>query len=321
MTSQTTRTAAAVLAEAAATAGFAPSLHNTQPWRWRVLPDALELYAVPERKLLSVDPDGRLLTVSCGAALHHAAVALEALGHTARIERPDGPELLARVTLGEPCPVTPAAMRRVQQLRTRRTDRRPVRDEAVAPADLTAVQRTVDEHGVHLHLLVDDQVYELATAAGRASEVESRDPFVRHELDFWKAKTLPAESLPETPVRSTVPNRDFGEDGRLPIGAGHDGFACYGVIFGPDDEPRTWLRAGEALSAAWLAAAERGVGVLPLSGVIEVDVTRAALRATLSELGYPYLVLRLGLPDLDHAGPPATPRIPAVQLIDTSDVR
>ncbi|GAB7051619.1 Acg family FMN-binding oxidoreductase [Catenuloplanes indicus] len=321
MTSQTTRTAATVLAEAAATAGFAPSVHNTQPWRWRVLPDALELYAVPERKVLSIDPAGRLLTVSVGAALHHAVVALEALGLTASVERFDGPELLARITPSAPCEVTPAAMRRVQHLRTRRTDRRPTRDEAVAPADLTALQRIVADHGVQLHLLVDDQVYELAAAAGRAVEVAVRDPFVQHELDFWKAKTLPAESLPETPVQSTVPNRDFGEHGRLPIGEGHDNFASYGVIFGPDDEPRTWLRAGEALSAAWLAAAERGIGVLPLSGVIEVDVTRTALRMTLAELGYPYLVVRLGLPDTEHAGPPATPRMPAAQLIDTSAVR
>ncbi|WP_033337569.1 Acg family FMN-binding oxidoreductase [Catenuloplanes japonicus] len=312
-----TRTAATVLAEAAATAGFAPSVHNTQPWRWRVSADTLELRAVPERKLLSIDPSGRLLTVSCGAALHHAVVALAALGHTAVVDRcPGEPHLLARITLGPPCEVTPAAMRRVQHLRTRRTDRRPTRDETVPAADLTALQRAVEEHDVHLHLLVDDQVYELAAAAGRAVEVEARDPFVAHELEFWKAKTLPASSLPETPVQSTVPNRDYGEHGTLPIGEGHDSFARYGVIFGHDEEPETWLRAGEALSDAWLLAAERGLGVLPLSGVVEVDVTRTALRMTLSELGYPYLVIRLGLPDLDHAGPPPTPRIPAAQLID-----
>lgn len=316
MTSQTTRTAASVLAEAAATAGFAPSLHNTQPWRWRVLPDAMELYAVPERNVRSVDPHGRLMTVSCGAALHHTVVALEATGHRATVSRfPDeDPLLLARITLGPRGTVTPAAMRRMQHLRTRRTDRRPTRDETVPAADLTAIQRAVEEHGVHLHLLVDDQVYALAAAAGRAAEVEARDPVVAHELEFWRARALPDTSLPETPVRSTVPNRDFGAHGR-PIGEGHDSFARYGVLFGPDDEPESWLRAGEALSGAWLLAAERGVGVLPLSGVVEVDVTRAALRTALSELGHPYLVIRLGLPDHDHAGPPPTPRIPAEQLI------
>jgi nitroreductase len=318
MTSQTTRTAASVLAEAAATAGFAPSVHNTQPWRWRVLPDALELYAVPERKVLSIDAAGRLLTVSCGAALHHAVVALSALGYETAVARVPGddPQLLARITLGPRGDVTPAAIRRVQHLRTRRTDRRPTRDEAVPADDLTALQRVVEAHDVHLHLLVDDQVYELAAAAGRADEVEARDPFVQHELSFWRDKALPDASLPETPVQSTVPNRDFGEHGRLPIGEGHDGFARYGVIFGHDDEPESWLRAGEALSDAWLLAAERGVGVLPLSGAVEVDVTRTALRMTLAELGYPYLVLRLGLPDPDHAGPPPTPRTPAEQMIE-----
>ena len=55
------RPAAVALAEAAAAAGYAPSVHNTQPWRWRVHPDRLELYAERARQLAMGDPEGRLL--------------------------------------------------------------------------------------------------------------------------------------------------------------------------------------------------------------------------------------------------------------------
>ena len=44
----------------------APSVHNTQPWRWRVGSASLHLYAEPELHLPSTDPDGRDLILSCG---------------------------------------------------------------------------------------------------------------------------------------------------------------------------------------------------------------------------------------------------------------
>ena len=45
----------------------APSVHNTQPWSWRV-PDAttIELYADRNRQLQATDPRGRDLAISCG---------------------------------------------------------------------------------------------------------------------------------------------------------------------------------------------------------------------------------------------------------------
>jgi hypothetical protein len=91
----------AALAEAARVAGFAPSLHNTQPWRWQVNGAALELYADPIRQLTGIDPGGRLMVLSCGAALHHARIALAAQGlHRGRtVGRPGRPRLLARLTV------------------------------------------------------------------------------------------------------------------------------------------------------------------------------------------------------------------------------
>jgi nitroreductase len=60
------RPAVDVLAEAAIAAGAAPSIHNTQPWQWRVHADAVELRAARDRQLTATDPDGRMLTISCG---------------------------------------------------------------------------------------------------------------------------------------------------------------------------------------------------------------------------------------------------------------
>ena len=92
----------------------------------------------------------------------------------------------------------------------------------------------------------------------------------------------------------------------------------FAILYGHADQPLDWLRAGEALSAAWLTATEIGVSVLPLSATIEMISTRQAMRVLLSSVGYPYLVLRLGTTDPDDAGPPHAPRLPTDQIIDRS---
>ncbi|MFF4878823.1 Acg family FMN-binding oxidoreductase [Micromonospora sp. NPDC000668] len=317
------------LAEAAATAGHAPSLHNTQPWRWRVLPDALELRTVADRQLTATDPEGRLLAISCGTALHHARLALAAEGWRAVVERMPDPgdrELLARLTTLTRVTADPDAMRMVQCMQIRHTDRRPVSDEPVPTAAIGEITRAVTTEGGRLQILDGDQVLELAAAAGHADTVEAEDPQLRAELEYWTSRAgtgtgLPPEVLPEQPPQTTVPARDFGHPGGLPIGPGHDRAAVYGMLYGDEDEPDSWLRAGEALSAAWLTATRLGVSLVPLSSVVEVEGTRQSLRHLLAGLGFPYLVLRLGIADPTHAGPPHTPRLTTEQVIDTTAVR
>ena len=106
-----------VLAQAAALAGYAPSIHNSQPWRWRVSGEVLDLYAVHSRQLAITDPDGRLAVLSAGAALHHARTALAAEGLDAtvvRLPEPDDTGHLARITVTGRVPVSPGAIRLVQ---------------------------------------------------------------------------------------------------------------------------------------------------------------------------------------------------------------
>ncbi|WP_030434769.1 hypothetical protein [Actinoplanes subtropicus] len=59
--------AAEALVAAAEAAGYAPSIGNTQPWRWRLTGDTLDLHLVRSRMRRVSDLDGRLATVSCGA--------------------------------------------------------------------------------------------------------------------------------------------------------------------------------------------------------------------------------------------------------------
>jgi nitroreductase len=318
------QTEAGGLAMAALTAGFAPSIHNTQPWRWRVAGPTLELWAVRDRQLLITDPEGRLMTVSCGAALHHARIALASEGWQVNVERipdPTQPELLARVTVTQPIDLTPAAVRLLQVARVRHTDRRPVADTPVDRTAIDHLRQVADHEGAHLHVLNPDEVIELAGAASHAQHVEEMDEAWAEELAYWtggdrgQGLGVPDQVIPSTPPQTTVPGRSFGPTGMLPVGPGHDREAVYAIVYGDEDSAAAWLRAGEALSAVWLEALQRNLTVLPLSAAAEVPQTRQLLQRLLANLGQPFLALRIGVA-AEHDEPPPTPRLPAEQTIE-----
>jgi nitroreductase len=306
-------------------AGHAPSIHNSQPWRWRLDGSVLDLYSEPGRRLPVTDPDGRLATLSCGAALHHVRAALAAEGWRGAVDRlpdPADPAHLARLTVAGTLPVTAAALREVQTIRMRRTDRRPVGGTPVDAEQLRALTATAEAEGARLHVLDRDGVLELAAAASFAQRAEAADESWQAELAYWTGGTRPSgagvpdAAIPASPTLTTVPSRDFGHTGTLPVGAEHDKAATFAILYGDEDTPLGWLRAGEALSATWLAATALGISLLPMSATVEIAATRATLRRLLSDVGAPYLVVRLGHADPDRPGAPYPPRLPAEQLIE-----
>jgi nitroreductase len=326
-TSQDDRLVTSALAAAAATAArHAPSILNTQPWRWRVRPGRLELFADASRRLAATDPTGRSLMLSCGAVLHHSRVALAAQGWSSAVRRlpdPTTPQLLATLRAADRAPVTAQTRALLSAMRARHTDRRPVAEVPVPAAALRAILAAADGHAL-IHAVSAEQLVDLAVAVEHATLVQTHDRRVRDELAYWTGPEapagtgLPATVLPEHPAQTPVAGREFGHPGTLTIGGGHDRAAVYALLHGDNDRPEDWLRAGEALSMVWLRATELGVGVVPLSDVIEVDATRVILRhRLLAGLNYPYLVLRLGIPDNETDGPPHPPRLATDQVVDT----
>ncbi|WP_426504321.1 Acg family FMN-binding oxidoreductase [Dactylosporangium sp. McL0621] len=315
------------LLEAATTARYAPSIHNTQPWRWRLIGNVLDLHLERHRVLTVTDPDARLATLSCGAALHHARMALAAQGWRATVVRqPDVTDAnhLAQLHIEGRAPADQPSALHLRTIPLRHTDRRPVTGEPVGPQQLQAITAAIEAENTWLHTLRPDQVLQLASAADHAQRTEAQEFAWRDELAYWTGGTraagtgIPDAAIPDRATRTTVPGRDFGHHGDLPISAAHDKAAVFALLHGHTDEPRDWLRAGEALSAGWLTAVEHGVSVLPHSAPIEVISTRQAMRAILASTGYPYLMLRLGTIDPADAGPPHAPRLPADQIIEQS---
>jgi nitroreductase len=318
---------ATALTAAVTIAGLAPSIHNTQPWHWRMRTVGVDLWAERRRQLATSDPDGRLLTLSCGAALHHAQVALAAQGYQSIVlpfPDPAKPDHLARLCLAGPVPVTAAVMRLYHAIGLRSTDRRPGRPEPVDDNALLSVVLAVQSEGCFLHPLRPDQVVDLAAAVGQAQEDQAADPRWRAEIGRWAGGTrsggagVPDANIPDRRPSTTVAQRDFGHPGTLPVGDGHDRAATYAILYGEVDEPVDWLNAGRALSHAWLAATDVGISVMPVSAAVEVPAARLSLHGMLPCPGYPYLVLRLSEADV-HRAPLPTPRLSTRQVVSVAE--
>jgi hypothetical protein len=285
----------AALAEAARVAGFAPSLRNTQPWWWRVDDATLELYTDPIRQLTVVDPGGRLMVLSCGAALHHARVALAAQGLPVVVERLAGldrPRLLARLTVSGYSTAEPTAAQLLRTIQIRHAGRWPLAEAILDQSRFDMVRAAVEAEHSSLRTLLPDDLRDIVGSDG-------------------------ARGLAEFDPRRRRETSDLG--GELARYGLNDCGAVYAILFGSGDTPAGWLYAGEALSAGWLTATDLGHRVLPLVAAVNGDGTRRVLRRLLPPLSEPFLVLRFGAVEPIHSGP-RKPRPPTAQTVAPSAV-
>jgi nitroreductase len=323
------------LVAAAEAALRAPSIFNSQPWRWRVSAAGLELSADADRQLPVVDPEHMMSTLSCGIALHHARTALNAEGRSHLVQRlpdPARPDLLARLRITGRHSPDPADVRRYQASLIRHTERRPFEGERVSEQAFDRLRAAAEAEHAYLYRMRPDDVPALAAAVSRAQAIEMADPDYRAELARWtnrpagRGDGVPADTVPPATPR-TVPVREFSTAGPDPdtdtdtdtdtdraiaplAEAGTDQAATFAVLSGDGDAPIDWLRAGEAMSAVWLTAVSEGLSVSPISDVAEVPSTRALLRGVLAGIGYPFLALRVGLAEPGSAAPRAPRRDP-----------
>ncbi|MET7423666.1 nitroreductase [Dactylosporangium sp. NPDC005555] len=317
------------LHRAAEEAGHAPSILNTQPWRWHIHDDALDLYADTTRQLGATDPQGRLLTLSCGAALHHARVTLAANGFepvTDRLPDPDHPALLARIRAGRPQPAGPDDASAYRAIRRRHSDRRRFSStRAVNAGELAVLRAAAEAEHARLYRMTPDDIEFLAHATQRARVIGAKDERRVVEQYAWthrepgSADGVPGDTVPAAAARP-VPVRDFdlGGEATLDPGSEDDRNTEYLIIVTDHDRRADWLAAGEATSAVWLAATAQGLAASPMSSAVEIPGARALLAGLVDPAGHPQLVLRAGIGP-EPAPLPPSPRRPSRDVIDTGE--
>src|SRR6476620_5016915 len=134
-------------------AAAAPSIHNSQPWRFRLQDRGVDVLADRTRRLDVIDPGGRELLISVGAAVFNLRTAIAARGRLPVLaRRPDGPDddCVARITIGPQVTVTPTVRRLDDAIPRRHTNRHPFLDTPVPTHDLDELADAVRAEGASL---------------------------------------------------------------------------------------------------------------------------------------------------------------------------
>jgi nitroreductase len=282
----------------------APSVHNTQPWRFVAGRNHIEVHLDRARTLAVADPDSREARLSCGAALFNLWLALRDGGRGAVVDLlPDAgrPDFLASVRIAGERVASPELHTLAAVIARRVTNRRPFTQRAVTARDRSDMVRAAESEGARLVLLDEPRgLGALAVLLRRADHLQEDDPAYQVELREWtNGRTSRDDGVPHAaggprPLGGnllalrryhsdeTTMERSFEQD---PLVA---------VLATAGDTPLDQVRAGQALQRVLLTAAAAGLSASFLSQPMEVAYTRGALRQLIGGHDHPQTVLRLG---------------------------
>jgi Nitroreductase family len=291
---------------------WAPSVHNTQPWRFTAGGQQLSLHADASRQLRVADPGGREMMISCGAALFTARLALRSLGlvpETSVLPDPGQPLLVARVSWPRRAACTEFEQRLFGQVRQRRTHRGGFGPAPLPPGLLAVLREGAARYGAVLRVVADDgRRAALAAAVQEAERAQRLDGERARELARWapapgspRADGVPPESYPARADHTDpdFPGRDYahGRGWGLPplsIAPWPRSAGVAALLTTAGDRPVDWVNAGQGLQRILLTAAAFGVAAALHTQPLELGWLRESIRTGLSDGAYPQLVLRFG---------------------------
>jgi len=350
MVTDSTTISAAQVHAAVEAGGLAPSIHNSQPWRWRYQEGTLELFADLSRALPVIDTDHRQLVISCGAALLNAWLSLRAAGLDVEVD--EFPQdhghsqdhgydhdlataPLAALRIVGSRPATPDETRLAAAIGSRHTDRRPFAPGTVPIEALRGLRHAAEVEGCWLAALTsEDARVELAVLLARADWVERHDPDYQTELASWiRYEPEAVDGIPRPIALSSTeprvdefPMRDFtggfGDEAAWAQQAGE--LARTAQVERPDilvigtdaDGPADRLRAGRALCRVLLTATADGLATSPLGQALDIEATRSLVHSLTGGTGLTQMILRVGYPDTSAPPLAATGRRPVADVLE-----
>lgn len=266
----------------------APSVHNTQPWLFRLAGSTIDVLADRTRRLDVLDPHGRELFISLGAAVFNLRAAILAHGRIPVLRLlpdPADPDLVARVGIGPATRPPATAVMLAAAIPRRHTNRQPFTDIPVPDDALADLASAADAERARL-VITDPAARDAVLDIVRIAEQRRRhDPAYWRELSEWtrprpeRRDGVPPEAFGPWDALETVPIRDFSvvRPARRRKPVPFERTPTIAVLHTRDDTPQSWLRGGQALERVLLTATVRGLASTIMTQAVEVPHLRALL--------------------------------------------
>ena len=302
----------------------APSIMNCQPWRFAVTDDTIDLHAVPERSPAGIDPTGREVYLSLGAALLNLRLAVAALGrepHVQLIPEPAQRTLVARLRVGGLSEIGPLEQSLHAAIGLRRSSRRPFTEEPVQPEHFLRLQDAASAEGGWLDAATGSHRTAVLGVLHEADLEQRANAAVVRDVGRWTHDRrdprvgIGIDSLGPRPRDPTAAVRDvaLGSEQSARAAVDFEAHALLAVLLTSGDAPIDWLRGGLALERVLLTAVTVGIAVGLLSHGTEVPDLRPLVRDPSSRWRFPQLVLRFGYPSASMA---PTARLPVTEVLE-----
>lgn len=296
---------------------LAPSTYNTQPWKFRVQPPYVHLFADPARRMASCDADLRELFTSLGCALENLLIAAEHFGFAHETELfPDAANEwhVAAVRLQPGDQRSPHRAHLFDCIPARHTNHRRYNGRPVSEDALEALRRVVVEPEVRLWLTADPALRQRADELlVEADAHQFADPLFRRELLQWVTQGVFGSAwlmgkLGRLAVRTLRLSAYPAVESEPLMNA-----SVFGVIATQTESRAAQVLAGQVFERVHLQATFLGLSLQPLNQVLQVPEVKAKFVRSfdLSPLA-PQLVFRLGYaePEAEH-----TPRRPLEECL------
>lgn len=293
-----------VFDQALAAAVRAPSPHNTQPWRFVVEGDVIEVWLDRERVLPIADAHGREARLACGAAAFNLVISLRSNGLAVVVRMlpdPAEPDLVAVIRLDGNQKALRAERQLAEAVFRRHTNRRPFLDKDVPPVVRAALKSAALQEGGQVEYLDASGRYStVASLVRQAEALQAGDSAFQAEAAFWTHR--PPESPDGVPKVAAGPPPDHHgvvtlrashEDEDLPVRE-YEQEPLLAAVLTRDRGPHAEVRAGMAMQRVLLTATAEGLAASFLSQPFETAWTRESLDHIFTGLGQPHTLLRIG---------------------------
>jgi nitroreductase len=305
----------------------APSLHNSQPWRWVAGSTSVDLFVDPHRTVTSTDRSGREAIISCGAALDHFRVAMAAVGWDTKVEQfpnPNNLGHLASTDFASVDYVTQVRRDRAAAILRRRTNRLPFRAPKHWSSLEPLLRSSFENDLVSLDVLADDVRPRLAEASRLTEALRRYDAQYHYELRWWTAPLRESEGIPQSALLSESDGRRVDVNRRFPTdpldersSAGTYDQAKILVLSTPRDTRIDALNCGEALSSVLLECTMAGLATCPVTHITELESSRDIIRdLATGPAAVPQVLIRVGIEPADELAPEPTPRRPLSDVLE-----